>query len=270
MGACSFTVSDTLGNGELKAEVAATSGTLAAPADAVRSDGPGADPVGQRSDRPVAAAGDVLADRLGGRRARGLTGSPRRSPRPVCPLPRLASGAGTASVAVGDLNGDGIPDIVTANRIDDTVSVFLGTGDGTFLPPKTYAVGARVWRVTLADVTNDGKLDILTANKGANTVSILLGNGDGTFQPQIVIPVGTRPIGGDGGRPHRRRHPRPDRRSNYAADTIWVLLGNGNGTFQAPHNLPHRPGPGIRWPVAGDGGRPHRRRHPRPDLSQTT
>ncbi len=78
-------------------------------------------------------------------------------------------------MAVGDLNGDGIPDIVTANRIDDTVSVFMGNGDGTFQPPKTYAVGARVWSVTLADVTNNGRLDILTVNKGDDTISVLLG-----------------------------------------------------------------------------------------------
>ncbi len=59
-------------------------------------------------------------------------------------MPRSSPAAGTASVAVGDLNGDGIPDIVTANRIDDTVSVFLGTGNGTFLPPQTYAIGQGV------------------------------------------------------------------------------------------------------------------------------
>ena len=160
----------------------------AAAADAVRTDGPVADPVGQRPDRPVPATGDVLSDRLAqaaGTGAYRLTTAFTQTSLPFAPL---ASGAGTASVAVGDLNGDGIPDIVTANRIDDTVSVFLGTGDGTFQPPRTDAIGQRVWRVTLADVNNDGKLDILTANKGANTISVLLGNGDGTFQPQIVFP----------------------------------------------------------------------------------
>ena len=46
-------------------------------------------------------------------------------------------------VAVADLNGDGIPDIVTANRSDDSVSVLLGNSDGSFQTKETFPTGRR-------------------------------------------------------------------------------------------------------------------------------
>jgi len=46
------------------------------------------------------------------------------------------------SVAVGDFNGDGVPDLAVANQQSDNVLVFLGNGDGTFQDPKSLAVGA--------------------------------------------------------------------------------------------------------------------------------
>jgi hypothetical protein len=232
VSAYSLTVSSTLGDGELKAEVNATTGNLLP--RLTLSAGTGKLLIQSDSGQIIQSLepGTYLltVSQAAGAGGFRLTTAFTQTSLPSAPL---ASGAGTASVAVGDLNGDGIPDIVTANRIDDTVSVFLGTGDGTFLPPQTYAIGARVWRVTIADATGNGRLDILTANKGANTISILLNNGDGTFQPQTVIDVGTRPsavtvadLTGDG---------IPDLVvDNYAADTIWVLLGNGDGTFQTP------------------------------------
>jgi hypothetical protein len=232
VGVYSFTVSDSLGTGELTAEVATTSGTL----------------------RPrltlAGPTGQVLIQSDGGRLVQSLqpgtyllsiaaaagAGTYRLDTRFIQtsdPFAPLATGEGTVSVAVTDLNGDGIPDVVVANRIDQTVSVFLGTGDGTFQRPRTFAVGPRVWRVTVGNVVNDGNPAIMTGNKGDNTVSVLLGNGDGTFHQQIVVPAGTRvdgaftaDINGDG---------IPDLiEDNYAADTIWVRPGHGDGTFGAP------------------------------------
>ena len=132
------------------------------------------------------------------------------------------------SVAVADLNGDGKPDILTANY-DSIVSVLLGNGDGTFQPQRTFAVGSVSVSVAVADVNGDGKPDILTANHGSNSVSVLLGNGDGTFQPQKTFSVGpgavaVADVNGDG---------IPDiLTANYGSNPASVLLGNGDGTFQ--------------------------------------
>ena len=46
-------------------------------------------------------------------------------------------------MVVADLTGDGIPDLVVANYNDDTVSVLIGKGDGTFLPQEVFPVGAK-------------------------------------------------------------------------------------------------------------------------------
>ena len=68
----------------------------------------------------------------------------------------------------GDLNGDGIPDLVVANRGSNSVSVLLGNGNGTFQAQTTYATGSEPYSLTLADVTGDGKLDLLVANQSSN------------------------------------------------------------------------------------------------------
>jgi len=87
-------------------------------------------------------------------------------------------------VAVADLNGDGKPDIVTANLNSDDISVLLGNGDGTFQAEQRFTVGDSPRSVAVADLNGDSVPDIVTANRFSSDVSVLLGNGDGTFQPQ--------------------------------------------------------------------------------------
>ena len=92
-----------------------------------------------------------------------------------------------ASVAVGDLDGDGDLDLVTANLSSIDISVLLGNGDGTFQAAVAYGAGWGAYSVAVGDLDGDGDLDLATANKfgyyyGTNEdVSVLLGNGDGTF-----------------------------------------------------------------------------------------
>jgi len=88
-----------------------------------------------------------------------------------------STGAGTGpySLAVIDLNKDGVPDIVTTNYQKDTVSLLLGKGDGRFREPiHPGSPGKTPYCVTVGDFNGDGKSDLATANAISNDVGVML------------------------------------------------------------------------------------------------
>lgn len=157
------------------------------------------------------------------------------------------------SVAIADVNGDGIPDLVVANlcasfdscTAGGSVSVLLGNGDGTFQTPMLYGSGGYApASVAVSDVNGDGITDVLVTNQCVSgsdchgAVSVLLGNGNGTFQPAVIygsdgfnaVSVAVGDVNGDG---------KSDLVvanvgciSNCNTGTVGILLGNGDGTFQ--------------------------------------
>jgi hypothetical protein len=151
-------------------------------------------------------------------------------------------------VAVGDFNNDGIPDLAaTANN---TVSVLLGNGDGTFQSALTSTGidNATLSSFVVGDFNGDGKLDV--AAIAWDSVSTLLGRGDGTFQPPGRFTVSGMPhvtslasgdfngdgtsdlvVGGysetaQGGNTEQF----PTIKTSFYVD---VLLANGDGSFRA-------------------------------------
>ena len=94
------------------------------------------------------------------------------------------------SVVVGDFNGDNKPDLAMCDQGANTISVYLGKGDGTFGARNSYVVGTTPIAIGLMDYDHDGRLDLAVANNGSHDVSILRGNGLGGFTLTQTISVG--------------------------------------------------------------------------------
>jgi len=144
------------------------------------------------------------------------------------------------SIAAGDLNRDGFPDLAVVSSDGGGaypfVSYALGNGDGTFrqwqIGPATTAPGC----VLLADVTGNRKLDALTTDAISSDMDIAFGNGKGGFSSNediknvgpIYLAVadvnhdGIPDVVGSGGGP----------------DSVFVMLGQGNKKFSQPMTFP--------------------------------
>ena len=142
----------------------------------------------------------------------------------------FVTGVGSNSVVIGDFNRDGKLDLAVANIADNTVSVLLGHGDGTFRPAVNYRAGSglETYSMTVGDFNRDGKLDLAVTEDSGTTssgsVSVLLGNGDGTFQMPVSYSVGASPTSvavGDF-----------NRDGNLDLAVANFITNNGDGTFQ--------------------------------------
>ena len=151
----------------------------------------------------------------------------------------IQAGSQPQALVVGDFNRDGKQDIAVANGAGNSVSIYLGNGDGTFQSPANYvtAHGFPV-AVVAGDFNGDGKVDLAVVLSRINQVSILLGNGDGTFGTHVEYNTGTNPIAAVVGDVNNDGKldlvvVNPGASPNVPG-TVSVLLGKGDGTFQ-PH-----------------------------------
>jgi hypothetical protein len=146
-------------------------------------------------------------------------------------LPSFSTGNGSApeGLATADFNGDGIPDLVTANTGANQLAIFLGNGDGTFGAPTMFAVGHHPNDVTVGDFNGDHLPDLATGDNSSNTVSVLLNTGHGGFQPAVAYATTANPgaiVTADFNHDNRA-----DLAVVCSDNTVNVFLGQGDGTF---------------------------------------
>ena len=153
---------------------------------------------------------------------------------PITPPP--ATGKNPVCIATGsfDANNNTNVDLAVANQTDNTLSILLGNGDGTFTAAANVPTGHHPSFVVASALKPTGLQDLIVANQNDNTISVFTGNGDGTFTHANDYPTGHGPTGlaigdfnGDGN---------PDVAvTNQTDNSVSVYLGNGDGTFQTPH-----------------------------------
>ncbi|HBB94855.1 MAG TPA: hypothetical protein DC054_05640, partial [Blastocatellia bacterium] len=160
------------------------------------------------------------------------------------------------SVAVGDLNADGKPDVVLADASSlSGIKVLLGNGAGAFGAPGTFALGGsnNPFSVAIGDFNGDSKPDVVTASFSEN-VTLLLGDGAGGFGPPNSFDIGVSSafpfsiaigdFNGDGKRDVVT--------ANSNTNNFSVLLGNGTGGFGVANTFDL--GVAANFPISGASG----------------
>jgi hypothetical protein len=142
-------------------------------------------------------------------------------------------------VAVADMNGDGMPDLVTLRAAASTVEMYPNTGGVTFGMPTSFPTGLPATALTLGDFDGDGDIDVafritdahfdgveLMTNSGSGALMLAAVQGGGSGISDMVA----SDIDGDGDLDLVT--------TNYAASSHTILRNQGNGTFVVDPPVP--------------------------------
>jgi hypothetical protein len=158
------------------------------------------------------------------------------APSPFGPHQDFAVGAQPRDVTVGDLNGDALPDLVSANGGSANVSVLINAGAGIFPNHVEYATPSYPSVVRVGDAGQDNRPEIFVGTfspfvSDTNRVYVLPNLGDGTFGGRSAFDPVLDGIGGLGlGDVNNDGHlDFVDTRWN--GGVVHAFFGNGNGAF---------------------------------------
>ncbi|MEK6323433.1 MAG: VCBS repeat-containing protein [Acidobacteriota bacterium] len=162
-------------------------------------------------------------------------------------VPLKATSPHNHGLALGDVNGDGNLDIITANagmnrdKADNSVSVLLGNGRGAFrlASGSPFKLGRMPADLAIGDLNRDDKQDLVTGNEGSRDLSVMLSNGSGGLQPAPGSPlqlqayasfVAIGDVNNDGNLDILTTHD--------DSSLLTIFLGAGKGYFKAPPSSP--------------------------------
>jgi hypothetical protein len=148
--------------------------------------------------------------------------------------PQFSPGAisqGATQLITGDVNRDGLDDVIVASYSAYRATVLLSLGDGTFHAPVNTTLVNGPIALALGDLDGDQVPDLAVAEYQSADVMVMKGKGDGTFAPPVYGQTGRGPnslviadLDGDGHLDIAT--------GNYRDDNVSVLLGNGDLTFK--------------------------------------
>lgn len=153
-------------------------------------------------------------------------------------------------LVIGNFNSDSNPDIITANRDGDNVSLLTGDGTGNFSAPSHISVGQSPWDIVAGYFDADSHLDIATVNTVDDNITVLIGNGAGGFPTTNTISgvnnidqLELADLNNDG------KHDI----TGTGSSTFFTCLGDGLGSFGSLTFLSYCEGPGDTGDLDGDG-----------------
>lgn len=151
------------------------------------------------------------------------------------------TGSTCTNLTVADLDGDGDPDIASANWYSDDLTLLSNNGDGTFTVADTVPVGNTAACVAAADLDGDGDVDLVSADHSSATVTVLLYSGAFQYESN-AYGVGANPMwvstgdfDGDGYVDLAT--------ANSGSNNVSILLNQQDGTFAAQVVYPAGNGP---------------------------
>ena len=125
---------------------------------------------------------DIVTPNVGSNNVTVLLGDGRGGFTPAAHSP-YAVATRPYYIAIGDVSGDALPDLITTHDDINLMTTLLGDGRGGFAaaPASPFDLGRRAYKLVAADVNRDARTDLVIGTEASDSVTVLLSNERGGY-----------------------------------------------------------------------------------------